>query len=550
MHDQKNYKQNKRSQAKKGGFKKGTVIKIVALLTVLLTLASCTTKEENYFRVGMECGYSPYNWTQLDNSNNAVRIEGTNQYANGYDVQIAKRIADELGKELLISKVAWEGLIPSLESGKIDAIAAGMSATDERKESIDFSDLYYYSDLVVVVKKDSKFAQANSIEDLSGAKLTGQLGTTHYTVIDQVPNVDKHPALADFPNMIVALQAGSIDGYVSEKPGALSASMANPDITYIEFPEGNGFQFDEQEVSIGVGIKKGNPILPEVNAAINKISQEERQTIMEEAIKNQPSEEGERLSFFPSFINILKRYWPHFLRGAGTTLVLSIIGTLIGLIIGLMVATFRLTPPNRNSKGVKKALHSLVSFLLSAYVEIIRGTPMMVQSMVFYYGNITLFGDNLSPFVAGVIILSINTGAYMSEVVRGGIESVDKGQTEAGMAIGMTHKQTMRSIVLPQAIRNILPATGNEFVINIKDTSVFNVIAVTELYFATRDVQANTLRPFETYLITGIIYFILTFTVTNILRAVERKMDGPSSYALTSSSMPATVDLHQKQGGN
>jgi len=150
---------------------------------------------------------------------------------------------------------------------------------------------------------------------------------------------------------------------------------------------------------------------------------------------------------------------------------------------------------------------------------------MIVQSMVIYYGTAQAFGINIDRTLAAIFIVSINTGAYMSEIVRGGIFAVDKGQFEAATALGFSHGQTMRKIVLPQVIRNILPATGNEFVINIKDTSVLNVISVVELYFAGNTVATQTYQYFQTFFVIAAIYFVLTFTVTRILRYVERRLD-------------------------
>ena len=156
------------------------------------------------FRVGMECGYAPFNWTQSDDSNGGVKVEGNDEYAGGYDVQIAQKIADGLGKKLVIVKTEWDGLVPAVQSGKIDAIIAGMSPTAERKESIDFTDVYYTSDLVMVVKKGGKYENATKLSDFKGATITGQLNTFHYTVIDQIDGVKKDTAMDNFPAMRVA----------------------------------------------------------------------------------------------------------------------------------------------------------------------------------------------------------------------------------------------------------------------------------------------------------------------------------------------------------
>lgn len=241
----------------------------------------------NLFRVGMEAGYAPFNWTQGDASKGGVKIDGGAEYAGGYDVEIAKRIAESLGKELVIVKTEWDGLTPSLTSGKIDAIIAGMSPTEDRKKTIDFSDIYYQSDLVMVVKSGSKYENATSIQDFSGAKITAQLNTFHYGVIDQINGVVKEPAMDNFPAMRVALQSGFIDGYVSERPEGVSAQAANSDFKMVEFKE--GFQTSSDDTAIAVGVKKGSELTAKINEILKGISEEERLKIMDDAIKNQPA---------------------------------------------------------------------------------------------------------------------------------------------------------------------------------------------------------------------------------------------------------------------
>ncbi|MGB8451223.1 MAG: amino acid ABC transporter permease [Anaerocolumna sp.] len=234
-------------------------------------------------------------------------------------------------------------------------------------------------------------------------------------------------------------------------------------------------------------------------------------------------------------IKIITNYWPMFLRGAGATLYISIIGTILGSFIGLLVGIVRTIPaPGR---GLKKIILKFINLILSVYIEFFRGTPMIVQAMVIYYGSAQAFHLDMNKSAAAIFIVSINTGAYMSEIVRGGIVSIDKGQFEAAAAIGMNHIKTMLHVVLPQVIRNILPATGNEFVINIKDTSVLNVISVSELYFQTKTVAGNNFRYFESFAVACVLYFIMTFTVTRILRAIERKLDGPDNYIMMGNQM-------------
>lgn len=273
--------------------------KVVSILLVILILstfmlAGCTNspaeKTIEEFRVGMECAYAPFNWTQADSSNGAVPIEGSSEFAGGYDVEIAKAIAKGLDKKLVIVKTEWNGLTPAVVSGSIDAIIAGMSPTAERKLTIDFSDNYYRSDLVMVVKKGGPYEKATSINDFSGAKITGQLSTFHYTVIDQIPNVKKQTAMEDFSAMRVALESGIIDGYVSERPEGVSATSANDNFAMVTFEEGKGFTASDDDVAIAVGLKKGNPeLVKSINEILSKISEDDRIKLMDNAIKKQPA---------------------------------------------------------------------------------------------------------------------------------------------------------------------------------------------------------------------------------------------------------------------
>lgn len=236
-------------------------------------------------------------------------------------------------------------------------------------------------------------------------------------------------------------------------------------------------------------------------------------------------------SFLKEVVNILIEYKGYFLQGIGFTMLIALTGTVIGLLVGLITGVIRTVPEPKNP--VLRVLMKIVNILINIYVEVFRGTPMMVQSMVIFWGYAFMHDGQTLPLIpAGIFIVSINTGAYMAEIVRGGIISIDRGQFEGAYSIGMTHWQTMLHVVIPQAMRNILPAISNEFVINIKDTSVLNVIGVTELYFFTAKISKMTWAIFETYVVACVIYFILTFTITRLLRFIEQKLDGPSSYAL------------------
>ena len=249
------------------------------------------------------------------------------------------------------------------------------------------------------------------------------------------------------------------------------------------------------------------------------------------------------MQFFKDVVEIVAKYYPNLLRGVGYTMLIALTGTIAGLLIGLATGVLRTTPLSKN--GFVRALQKILNAIIAVYVEIFRGTPMMVQAMVIYWGYAFATGGSTLPLIpSGIIIVSINTGAYMAEIVRGGIISIDKGQFEGASSIGMSHWQAMLHVILPQVLRNILPSVSNEFVINIKDTSVLNVIGVTELYYFAGIIKRQSLQTFQTYLVVCVIYFILTFTVTRLLRFVESKLDGEENYTVFGSQSDSAAEIH------
>lgn len=250
------------------------------------------------------------------------------------------------------------------------------------------------------------------------------------------------------------------------------------------------------------------------------------------------------MTFFDWIIRLLKEYWPLFLSGTKNTLIMALTGTFIGFLIGLIIAIVRTIPVGENAPTWKKVIFKAVNILLSAYVEIIRGTPMLVQALIIHYSLFVRMG--IPSLVSAIIIISFNTGAYMAEIVRGGIISIDKGQFEGAHAIGMSHFQTMIHVVLPQAIRNIMPSIGNEFVVNIKDSSVLSVIAITELMFIAKQAGGAYAKFVPAYVICAVIYFILTFTVTRLLRLAEKKLAGSNTYTICGSQSDPSAEIHIK----
>ncbi|MBQ4140739.1 MAG: amino acid ABC transporter permease [Clostridia bacterium] len=252
------------------------------------------------------------------------------------------------------------------------------------------------------------------------------------------------------------------------------------------------------------------------------------------------------MTFFIQIWEILKEFYPFLLKGIGMTLLISLIGTVAGLVIGLLTGIIRTTPFSKNK--LLRVIHKIVNGIIAVYIEIFRGTPMMVQAMVIFWGYAFMNDGQTLPLIpAGIFIVSINTGAYMAEIVRGGIISIDKGQFEGAYSVGMTHWQAMLYVVVPQVMRNILPSVSNEFVINIKDTSVLNVIGVAELYFMAGKIIYINLEIFQTYTIVCVLYFIMTFSVTRILRLFEKKLNGRENYTICGSQSDPAAEIHIKE---
>ncbi|MBE6829844.1 MAG: transporter substrate-binding domain-containing protein [Ruminococcaceae bacterium] len=282
-------------------FKKriGAALVCAVLTAGLITTAGCTKSEtaapasngtKKVLRVGMECNYAPYNWTQADNSNGAIAIANSSgEYTNGYDVMMAKKIADAIGYDLQIVKTEWDGLAPSVVSGKLDAVVAGMSITEERKKTVDFTDPYYKATIYALVCSDSEYASAKSVEDLKGASCTSQQNTVWYDMLKQIPGANIQPAMKNVPSLIVALSSGKTDVFVTDKPTAMGAEYANKKLVMLDFSGGNGFKASEADVNLGIAVSKSNP---ELKAAINKalsgISEADRDKIMQDAIAKQP----------------------------------------------------------------------------------------------------------------------------------------------------------------------------------------------------------------------------------------------------------------------
>ena len=263
------------------------IILTIAILLTTLSIASCKEPEPDNrptFTVGMECAYAPFNWTEMFQTDTNYPIDGTKLYAEGYDVQIAKKIADQLGYRLVIKAIEWDGLITALSTGKIDAIIAGMSNTEERRASVDFTAPYYRSTHVLVMEKDSKYINGKTLSDFEGANVVGQIETLYDSLIDQLNGVNHLTPLEDVPTIITSINSDRADFTILEEPVAMGVVKSNPQLTYIKLED--GFNVNEADISVAIAVRKGDESLRNnINAILNIISEEERSLLMDEAIK-------------------------------------------------------------------------------------------------------------------------------------------------------------------------------------------------------------------------------------------------------------------------
>ncbi len=256
----------------------------LAMGAFILTLAACAGSSEDELVVGLECNYAPFNWTDMEEGEDIAEAPA---YCDGYDVTIAREVADGLDRDLVIRKIDWDGLIPALEAGTIDVIIAGMSPTPERAETVNFTDEYYRSEQVLVVRSDSDYADATTLSDFSGARVIAQQGTLQDDLITQIDDVDHADPLNDYPSLVEQVESGTSDALVAELPVATSITGNNEALTYVTLED--GFEVAESDVTVSIATRKEETALrDEINTILAGIDEETRQNWMEEALSRQP----------------------------------------------------------------------------------------------------------------------------------------------------------------------------------------------------------------------------------------------------------------------
>ena len=530
--------------------------KIIALVVALfssLIISSCgnnneglpsnqISKEKEDLIVGLECDYAPFNWTETSANETTLPIEGkANQYADGYDIQIAKLIGEYENMNVVIRKMEWDSLIPSLQNGEINAVIAGMTDTEERRQSIDFTNEYYRSELALVVKKDNDPKEVLDQDAfkvfINGKSVVSQTSTVTDDLIDIFVSdygAIHNKSVDTFATAALDIQNGVSFAMTAELPVATSIVASNPGLSVVRINQ-NILGERGAELGVSIGIAKGNSVLKEkINHALAQISKETRDILMNEAISR--NENPEEMNTFSKIGYLLKNYWNTFLTGLVSTLILAITGTVVGLIIGIFIALGKNIHISKDDNVVLKGLKHILRGICKIYSIVLRGTPMMVQALIFKFGcaalglnwNAVLTGVPIFDgwLICGLIVIILNTGAYMGEDIQAGLNGLDAGQNEAARSLGMSKFKSFTLVILPQALRNCLPTLANEYIINVKDSSVLNVISVTELFLSVSIATSKNYFMVEGYIIIAAIYLILTLISAGIFKLITNKLDG------------------------
>ena len=480
------------------------ILMLVMMFAVFLPLSNLTIKADQTdtsledikksgkLVVGLSADYPPYEFT--------AKVDGKTEYV-GIDIEIAKKLAKDLGVKLEIKNMSFDSLLVALETNKVDAIISAMNPTPERKASVDFSDIYYSGKQYIVInKKDA--SKYKNLADFKGQTVGAQNGSLQYNLVkDQMPGTTVK-GLSKLNNLVLALQSGKINGIAMEEPTA-KAYVANNNQLLAFDP---GFSVNSDQTGSAIAFRKNSPAL--VAAANKTLAQIKKQNLLD--TKYVP--EAAKYMETTTKNNTMMSYWTYFAKGIEYTLIITVTAVFFGFILGTLLSLMRLSE--------NKLLHSIAV----CYIEFIRGTPLMVQVMFVYFGVWAVI-QSLPALVAGIIATALNSAAYIAEVIRSGIESIPAGQTEAARSLGMTQKDTYRYVVIPQALKNIWPALGNEFVTLIKESSIVSIIGVGDLMYQTQLVQSATYKGVMPLFIAMVIYFIMTFSLSKLLNLFERKLN-------------------------
>lgn len=486
---------------KKGSFQKIIVI-ILSMICVLVISINVRAQEKRTLTVGTNAEYAPFDY--LDENGNIT----------GFDIDLIEAIAKSQDIEIVWRDLPFDSLIGSMEAGDLDVIAAAIGPTSERKKSVDFSDVYYTGSQSIICRKGNDI---KTFKDLAGLKVAVLEGSTADLIAsgeNQDYGIVEDAQVVRFKNAssaVMELLNGGVDATLIDSIMAENFCRQTEGLiqTVVKGTENDSV----------FCVQKGNSeMLTIINTGLAEIRENGTyDEIYEKYFGGE--EESSVVMDSPSkgFLDTMKfvfvdgNRWKYYVKGLGITLLVSLFSVVFGVLLGLIVAIIRINEERKNKKTIGGTIAAI-------YVDIIRGTPSVLQLMIIYF---VAFHSRLG-FIAAVVSFGINSGAYVSEVIRGGIQSIDRGQMEAGRSLGLSYGDTMRFIVIPQAVKNILPAMGNEFIQLIKETSILGYVGIMDLTKAANYVSSRTYQMFIPLVVAGIIYYLIVKILTCLLQKYER----------------------------
>ncbi|MCX2933031.1 amino acid ABC transporter substrate-binding protein/permease [Mycobacterium sp. CVI_P3] len=461
---------------------------MAVLAAGLITPARASADGENYL-IATDITFAPF------------EFQDKNGQFVGIDIDLINEIAKNQNFSVTIKPLGFDAALQAVQANQADGVIAGMSITDERKKVFDFSDPYFESGVQMAVLATND--DITSYDDLRGKRVAVKNGTEGATFAESIK--DKY-------GFTTVYFADSASMYDEVRTGNSAAIFDDYPVLLYGIAQGNGFKTvgpKQQGSSYGFAVNKGHnaELLTKFNDGLNNLRESGRYDEIINSYLGKGAAETDN-----SFFGLLKSTFPILMEGLRMTLILTVVSIAIALVLGIVFGLLR----------VSRAIW--LRAIGTTYVDIFRGTPLLVQAFFIYFGIPAALGFQMSALTAGIITLSLNAGAYMTEIVRGGIQSVDKGQMEAARSLGIGYLPTMRKVILPQAIRTMIPSYINQFVITLKDTSILSVIGIAELTQTGRIIIARNFQSFNMWLIIGIIYFIVIMALTKLSDYLEKRI--------------------------
>ncbi|MGX7730002.1 amino acid ABC transporter substrate-binding protein/permease [Rhodococcus sp. 2H158] len=420
----------------------------------------------------------------------------------GIDMDLIREIAEDQGFTVEVRPLGFDAALQAVQADQADGVIAGMSITEERKQVFDFSDPYFESGVQMAVLAGND--EVASYADLAGKRVAVKNGTEGAAFAESIK---------DEYGFTTVYFADSASMYDEVRTGNSVAVFDDYPVLAYGIAQGNGLKTvteKEAGASYGFAVNKGrNPeLLTAFNAGLQNLRDNGRYDEIVESYLGEGAAQADN-----SIPGLLRSTWQLLLEGLWLTLVLSVVSIAIALVLGALF-------------GLMRVSHNIVlRGIGTTYVDVFRGTPLLVQAFFIYFGIPAAAGFQMSAFTAGIITLSLNAGAYMAEIVRGGILSVDKGQMEAARSLGIGYLPAMRKVVMPQAVRTMIPSYINQFVITLKDTSILSVIGIAELTQTGRIIIARNFQSFQMWLIIGVIYFVVIMALTKLSDRLEKRIN-------------------------